>query len=129
MLRSGNKIEITLKDVHLNWGTEGASRSARVRNPYESYIPISMEHAKRFNILKGETFECISDDGYFEGDMKATGSQGNLKQYGKNLVRSGNMRALGYWLKDRKNARPGDKVVIEFIEENKITISFCKNTI
>jgi hypothetical protein len=95
--RTGHFFDVVLKEAHLNWGTEGASRSSGQRNSFEAYIPISIGNAKTYNILIGETFACTSSDGYFEGEVKATGSQGDRKQYGKNLTKSRDMRSLGYW--------------------------------
>jgi hypothetical protein len=127
MSRKGKFFIVILKEAHLNWGTEGNSRSTRMRNKYESYIPISAENARVFNITRGEVFSSISDDSLFEGDLKATGSQGTSKEYGKNFVKSGDMRALGYWLKDRKQAVPGDKVKVFFKDEQVIELSFIKS--
>ena len=123
MSRVGKFFDVELKSVHLNWGREGESRKSNERNIYESYIPINIENARRFNILRGEVFDCISLDGYFEGKLKATGSQGEGNRFGKNFTKNGDMRALGYWLKDRNGVQPGTSVRIEFIEENKIYIS------
>jgi len=124
MSRTGKNFDVVLKDVHLNWGTVGLSRSSLgKRNEFEAYIPISITNAKVFDIKQGETFECISDDGLFNESMRATGSQGDAKQYGKNLTKVGDMRGVGYWLKDRKKAKPGDTVRILFVDENVIQIS------
>lgn len=127
MTRTGNYFDVTLNDAHLNWGTIGASRITGQRNSFESYIPISMHNARTYNIMQGEIFTCTSEDGYFQGLLKAAGSQGTLGQYGKNFTKSGDMRAIGYWLKDRKNAQPGDTVRIFFNDENTIEMSLMKN--
>lgn len=127
MSRTGHFFDIELKEAHLNWGTEGASRATANRNPFEAYLPISIGNARTYNILRGETFTCTSSDGYFEGEVKATGSQGERKQYGKNLTKSGDMRALGYWLKDRMNAQPRDIVRITFVDENSIELTLLKD--
>lgn len=123
MSRKGHHFDIVLKDVHLNWGKVGTSRSSGKRNEFEAYIPISSNYAKTFDIKQGETFECKSDDGYFHELICATGSQGDSKQYGKNFTKAGDMRGIGYWLKNRKKAKPGDTVRIHFEDENVIKIS------
>lgn len=126
MDRTGNYFDVELKKAHLNWGTEGASRTSKQRNPFEMYLPISIDNARIYNIKAGEVFNGSSSDGFFEGALKATGSQGNLNQYGKNLHKEGDLRALGYWLKDRVNAQVGDKVRVKFIDEHTIKLSLLK---
>ncbi|AND40652.1 MULTISPECIES: hypothetical protein [Bacillaceae] len=126
MPRSGQYFDVELKRAHLNWGTEGASRSVYRRNEYEVYIPISMDNARRYTIRPGELFHCTSADGFFHGPLKATGSQGKLLEYGKNFHKEGDLRALGYWLKDRHNAREGDIVRVEFTGENSILLQFLR---
>ncbi|MCK2001038.1 hypothetical protein MZM54_06475 [[Brevibacterium] frigoritolerans] len=126
MNRSGNYFDVEMKKAHLNWGTEGASRTKKLRNPFEVYIPISMEFAKLYEIKTGEIFNCSSSDGYFQGPLKATGSQGNANEYGKNFYKDGDLRSLGYWLKDRLKAKIGDIVRIEFVDEHSILLTHIR---
>lgn len=124
MVRSGQSFEVILKEAHIGWGTHGNSRTGtNSRNEFETYLPISLSVARDLNILTGEIFSCVSSDGYFEGDLKASGSQGISNQFAKNLSKNGDLRALGYWLKDRIKANPGDRVRIEFTDENSVVIS------
>lgn len=124
MSRTGKHFDITLKSAHLNWGTEGDSRVTKQRNVFEVYLPISMANAKKYDIKAGEVFFCSSSDGFFEGPLKATGSQGPSKEYGKNFYKDGDLRALGYWLKDRMDAQIGDQVRVEFTNENTILLTY-----
>lgn len=121
MPRTGNYFDVVLQPAHLNWETESRSNTPRNRNEYELYIPIRIVNARAYNIRKGEIFNCSSDDGYFEGPLKATGSQGPSKEYGKNFYKDGDLRTLGYWLKDRRHVNVGD--IIRGRAYNKI-ISF-----
>ncbi|WP_404332098.1 hypothetical protein [Mesobacillus maritimus] len=124
MPRTGRYFNVTLKSAHLNWGTEGNSRIVRKRNPFEVYLPISIENARDFNIKTGEVFACSSSDGFFDGPLKATGTQGPSKEFAKNFYKDGDMRALGYWLKDRMEAKVGDKIRIEFTDEDAIRLTY-----
>jgi hypothetical protein len=125
-MRKGKYFDVLLKRAHINWGTESSPHVLRNRNEYEAYLPISMEHARMFNMKTGDVFNGFSKDGFFEGRLKATGSQGKSKEYAKNLYKDGDLRALGYWLIDRMNAKPGDTVRIEFIEEDVIELTLHK---
>ncbi len=125
--RTGQSFDVVLKKAHLNWGTEGASRIIKKRNEYEVYIPISIHNAQKYNIKTGEIFDCSSDDGYFQGPLKATGSQGKKLDFGKNFYKEGDLRALGYWLKDRLKASEGDIVRITFTGENSMLLTFIKS--
>ncbi|HDR4914384.1 TPA: hypothetical protein ROY02_003815 [Bacillus cereus] len=124
MSRTGRCFEVVLKDAHLMWGTLGSSRVGGSRSGYEAYLPIRMHEARTFNILNGEIFTAVSTDGYFDNNLKATGTQGPSGQYGKNLTPDGDMRKLGYWLKDRLNAQPGDTVRVCFESENDLTLEY-----
>lgn len=123
MSRTGNYFDVELKEAHLNWGTKTRSNTARNRDEFEVYIPISIINAKTYNIKTGEVFNCFSDDGYFDGPLKATGSQGDSYQYGKNFYKDRDMRALGYWLKNRRQVKEGDTIRLEFIDEHTIKLS------
>lgn len=123
MSRAGDYFDVVLKEAHLNWGTKTRSNNARKRNEFEVYIPINIVNAKTYDIKTGEEFDCFSDDGYFEGPLKATGSQGDAYQYGKNLHKSGDLRALGYWLKNRRRVKAGDTIRLEFIDEHTLKLS------
>lgn len=124
MPRTGQYFDVTLNQAHLNWGTEGESRITKRRNPFEVYLPINMDNARKFDIRTGEVFDGYSSDGFYQGPLKATGSQGPLKQFAKNLHKDGDLRTLGYWLKDRIGAKVGDKVRIEFTSEDSIKLTY-----
>lgn len=128
MIRTGQYFDVTLKAAHLNWGTEGESRATNRRNSFEVYLPISMDNARTFDITTGEVFSCASSDGYYEGMLKATGTQGQPRIFAKNFHKDGDLRALGYWLKDRKKVQVGDQVRVEFTSENSIILHFLKQS-
>ena len=123
MTRTGQHFEVVLKDAHLGWGKKGNSRSTVNRSEFEVYLPINSDNARTFDIKATEVFEAVSDDGYYSHNLKASGSQGPGNQYAKNFQSEGDLRKLGYWLKERRNAQTGDRIKVEFLGEHSVKLT------
>lgn len=120
MERTGKYIDAVLQRVHLNWGTTGLTDGARRnRHELEVYIPISSSKAEYLELRRGEEFN-VSDCDF---KLRASGSQGTNRQYGKNFESSGNLRLLGSHLKNVMGLTPGCTVRVEWISEDTVKIS------
>jgi len=126
MPKAGDTFEVELKPAHIQWGTRGQSRIGQGRSNKEAYIPISIRNARRYNILQATVFHAKSADGYFDHDVLASGSQGDNYEYSKQFHGYGNLKLIGYWLKDYCNAKPGDRVRVEFTSPDDILFTFIR---
>lgn len=124
MPNAGDSFRVNLKPVHLNWGTV-SSDGQRNRHPDEAYIPIPISDAKRLNLLNNGL--CFSVSGQ-DFQVKATGTQGDRGQYGKNLSSSGNLKLLGAYLKRGLHAHPGDIAIINWLSPTEISITIDSST-
>ncbi|MDI3540735.1 MAG: hypothetical protein PWP66_273 [Thermosediminibacterales bacterium] len=122
MPKTGDAFTITLKEVHLNWGTK-SSKGVRCRSELEVYIPIPIKYARKFDIKQGAVFDAESSDGFYNHGLLAGGSQGDNYQYGKNFESKGDLEKLGEWLKDYCKAEPGDKVEVRWTSPNKVRLT------
>lgn len=129
MPSKGDSFTITLKSNHLKWGTE-TRKGLRNRSVYEVYLPIPLGTAKKLGIMAAAVnendsiYKAKSADGNYNYPLKASGSAGEDLLYAKNFQSSGNLKMLGYWLKDKCHAKAYDQVKIEWIEEDEILLTF-----
>lgn len=114
MPKAGDSFVVVLKEAHIEWGTRGDSRLGGGRSPKESYIPISLNNAKQYQVMKGTVYHGRSSDGYFNHAVLASGSQGDSLEYAKQFHGLGDLKLIGYWLIDYCQAKPGDQVLVEF---------------
>ncbi|WP_027703190.1 hypothetical protein [Metaclostridioides mangenotii] len=120
----GDSFRVKLKPVHLNWGTV-SSDGQRNRHPDEAYIPIPISDAKRLNLFNNGFCFSVSGLGF---KVKATGTQGDRGQYGKNLSSSGNLKLLGDYLKRVLHAHPGDTAIINWLSSTEVSIIIDPST-
>jgi len=120
MPSAGDSFLVQLKPVHLGWGTIGASRVTNPRHQDEAYIPIPAKVARRYSILKGTDFTATSSDGLFNEQVKASGSTSANSPYAKQFQGKGNLKLIGQWLKNQKGAKPGDRVLVEFLSSTEV---------
>jgi hypothetical protein len=116
----GDIYNVTLKHAHLRWGTLGASRQKKQRNPLEAYVQIPVSDAECCSILPGTIFKGKSTDGFFQADVRASGSAtkrnlrtGVITKYAKQFQGSGDLQLFGRWY-HHINAQPGDVIKVEF---------------
>lgn len=124
MPNTGDSFRVRLKPVHLNWGTI-SSDGQRNRHPDEAYIPIPISDARRLNLFNDGLCFSVSGQSF---EVKATGTQGNTGQYGKNLSSSGNLRLLGAYLKRGLGAQPGDTVIVSWLSPTEVNITIDTST-
>jgi hypothetical protein len=120
MPSAGDVFYVRLKHAHLRWGTLGASRQVNQRSPLEAYVQIPVSDAEACTILPGTVFRGSSTDGFFNADVRASGSAkkrnnstGITTKYAKQFQGSGNLKLFGHWYR-HVNAQPGDMIKVEF---------------
>lgn len=128
MPNTGDSYSAVLREVHLSWGTLSKD-GTRSRSELEAYIPIRAEIARELNIPQGAVYQATSSDGLYNHPLKASGSQGDRKQYGKNFESSGNLKILGQWLKNHCCARPGDEILVEWTSPTDIVLTYIPQNI
>ncbi len=116
MDRTGLFMSIELKYVHLNWGTTSTS-GTRKRDELEVYIPIKIDDARRLKLKRGLTFYVKGQD--FK--LRASGSQ--AEDLGKNFHSEGNLKLLGWYLKEELGAKPEDTVTITWESKTEVSIT------
>jgi len=114
MDRTGLSMSVELKHVHLNWGTTSTTGD-RKRNELEAYIPIKIDDARRLNLKRGVSFYVKGQD--FK--LRASGTQSD--GLGKNFQSEGNLKLLGWYLKEELGAKSED--IVEIYWESKTEVS------
>lgn len=119
---TGQSYTITLKDVHINWGTH---RNTATREPIEkeAYIPIPADIAYKYNILKGDKYNCVSSDDLLETILLASGNQSDPK-FAKQLESYRDLKILGKWLHNICHAKAGDKIKVLWTSPKDMEITF-----
>lgn len=110
---AGNVYQISLLPAHLRWGTLGDSRRRTPRSPLEAYVPIPLRFARLFSIYSGSIFNGSTSDGFFNTQVRASGSAGDNLEYAKQFQGSGDLKLFGHWFQ-HVNAQPGDIIRVEF---------------
>ncbi|QTE67649.1 hypothetical protein JNO48_10640 [Clostridiales bacterium] len=135
MARTGDSYTVVLKDSHIKWGTY-RNTETREPVPLEGYIPIPKECAVEFNILNSNgtdkrdifgqnLFYCRSEDGFFEGVLKAQGSSDAGDIYAKQFAENDNLKGLGYWFRDI-GAEVGSRVRVSWTSSDSVVISMVE---
>lgn len=120
MDRTGKSFDVNLEKIHLKWGTTGMTDgSPRDRSELEAYIPIPMRIAKELNLLRSDCFYVENLD--FQ--LRVSGSQGPNNEYGKQFTSAGNLKPLGIYLKNQLNLQPGNRVRVEWISQDTVSIA------
>lgn len=129
MANPGDSYILTLKQTHLEWGSLRYTSSRNIIYG-EGYLPIPAHIARRFNIYNSNNtctglgfneFNCISQDGLFNGILKSGGCSHKGDIYAKNLHGSGNLRALGHWFA-QIHAQVGDQIEVRWTSPQDIII-------
>ena len=113
MAAGGDRFNVRLKPAHLSWGTLGNSRTNGKRSPLEAYVQIPLSNARLFSIYSGTIFNGRTNDGFFNTQVRASGSAGDNLIYAKQFQGSGNLKLFGFWFQ-YINAKPGDIIQVEF---------------
>ncbi|MGL5677153.1 MAG: hypothetical protein ACRDDX_12105 [Cellulosilyticaceae bacterium] len=129
MATAGDWYRIELKAPHLEWGELRYTRSRDIIYG-EGYIPIPADVARDFELYNSNSsctglgyniFNCTSEDGFLEGQLKSGGSSRRRNVYAKQFHGYGNLKALGDWFA-HCGAREGDCVEVEWISATDIVI-------
>lgn len=125
----GDSFTIVLKQSHLEWGAYRYTNSRDIIYG-EGYIPIPSKYAKKYKIYNSNfykiglgynIFNCVSEDGYFNGKLKAGGCSKKGEIYAKQFHGLKNLKALGDWFK-YCNAKEGDLIEVKWISSRDIVI-------
>jgi hypothetical protein len=106
MAHAGDTYDITLKRSHLEWGSYRYTNSRDIIYG-EGYIPIPADIAYSFelynkngtnekDILGKNIFNCRSIDGYYNGKLRAQGTQDN-PIYAKQFSGDKDLKSIGSW--------------------------------
>lgn len=130
MPKKGDSFTVEIKKSHIRWGTERKTNT-RKKIKDEGYIKIPSKEAKSLGIynknrngfdqLGVNVFDCESEDGAFNGEIKATGGSKKGSIHAKQFSGNGNLKALGKWYKTC-NAKVGDKVKVSWESDKKVVI-------
>ena len=56
----------------------------------------------------------------------ATGSTNSASPFAKQFQTKGNLKQMGYWLKDKLNAQPEDRILVEFISSSEVRFTLIR---
>lgn len=130
MAIKGTSFVTQLKKAHLEWGTHRYT-SSRGFVYGEGYLQIPSNVADNYNITnnKNQSQSAVykfstSDNFYIDEELLASGNQSE-KEFAKQFQGNGDLKLLGAWFA-HVNAEEGDEVLVEFIEQNEILLTFIK---
>lgn len=119
MDRTGKYFDVTLKNIHLKWGTTGMTDGhPRDRSNLEAYIPIPIHVAEELNLSRRLCFNVSNTD--FQ--VHASGSQGKKLEFGKNFSSVGDLKPLGKFLKGQLHLQPGNRVRVKWVSPDTVEI-------
>lgn len=130
MANRGDYYTVVLKKAHLEWGTHRYTNSRGVVYG-EGYIKIPSDVAYEYELLNvngtGGTdefgknlFYCVSDDGLYEGVLRAQGNQDD-RRYAKQFSEDGDLKGIGQWYA-AIGAEVGDRIKVTWTSPTEITI-------
>lgn len=131
MPQTGNSFCVSLTPSQLGWDEERYTDSRPTRKG-EAYLAIRKEYAQAFqlfnsnqtngyDILGQNIFNCISDDGYLNCQLKSEGCSSAGDIYAKQFAGNNNLRALGDWY-SYIGAREGDEIEVYFLSPTDIRL-------
>ena len=131
MAKKGDSYTVKLSKSHLEWGTHRYTNS-RGKIYGEGYIHIPAKCAREFNLLNkngtaGEDilginlFNCTSEDGLFQGQLRAQGCNKKGEPHAKQFAGNKNLKALSTWFSEI-DASIGDEIEVKFISETDVVI-------
>ena len=131
MAKTGDHYTVTLREAHLKWGTHRYTHT-RERIYGEGYLLIPIKYARKYNIYNSNktggkdvlgvnVFNCISNDGLFNAQLKAQGCNSAGEIYAKQFSANDNLKALGAWFSSI-GAKVGDKIRVSWISSTDIVI-------
>ena len=136
MAQKGNSYIVKLSKSHLEWGTHRYTNT-RGKIYGEGYIPIPAQYAREYNLLNkngtagqdqlGQNiFNCISEDGFFAGKLRAQGCSQKGNPYAKQFSGDKNLKALGEWYSEF-DVSIGDEIEVIFTSETDILLRIKKH--
>ncbi len=135
MAQTGAHYEVSLQPAHLGWGTY-RNTGSRDAIEGEGYIPIPHNFAISQQILNSNgtgkqdvlgqnLFLCTSEDGRFNGYLKAQGCHQAGDIYAKQFAEAGNLKGIGSWYQ-QVHAQVGSVVSVNWVSDKHIVISIVK---
>lgn len=130
MANRGDYYTVVLKKAHLEWGTHRYTNSRGVVYG-EGYIKIPSDVAYEYELLNvngtggadefgKNLFYCVSDDGLYEGVLRAQGNQDD-RRYAKQFSEDGDLKGIGQWYA-AIGAEVGDRIKVTWTSPTEITI-------
>lgn len=124
MAQTGDHFRVTLTPSQLGWGVERYTNSRPIRHG-EGYLAIHRKYAKLFelfnsnytngtDVLGQNIFNCASNDGFLNCQIKSGGSCRAGDIYAKQFAGNDNLRTLGSWYA-HIGAQVGDEVEVYFL--------------
>lgn len=132
MAQTGDQFHVTLTRSQLGWGEERYTSSRPIREG-EGYLAIHKEYAVAFDlfnsngtngcdILGQNIFNCISNDGFLNCELKSQGCEKAGEPYAKQFAGNDNLRTLGDWY-EHIGATVGDEVEVYFLSPTDIRLT------
>lgn len=133
MANKGDSYTVVLKKSHLDWGMHRYTGSRSDRTG-EGYIPIPRIVAERLGLVNSNgtkygqdelgknLFRYSSDDGEYQGYLKAQGCNTAGDIYAKQFSADGDLRRLGEWFA-HIGAEEGTKIRITWTSSTDIVLS------
>ena len=116
MPRANDELIVDFDHIHLNWN----ERPNTKRRPFEAYIPIRINDARRLELLRPCPNYHVQGTNF---SIFAGGSQGSNHEYGKNFESRGDLTLLGIFLINHLHASVGDRVRVFWATDTEVTIS------
>ncbi len=133
MANKGDSYTVALKKSHLDWGMHRYTGSRSDRTG-EGYIPIPKNVAERLGLVNSNgtryghdelgknLFRFSSDDGEYQGYLKAQGCSTAGDIYAKQFSADGNLRRLGEWFA-HIGAKEGTRIRIAWTSSTDVVLS------
>lgn len=132
MAQAGDHFTVVLTPSQLGWGNERYTHTRPIRYG-EGYLAISKSNARTCglynsnqtnnrDVLGINIFNCTSDDGFLNCQLKAQGCSEAGDIYAKQFAGNDNLRTLGHWYA-HIHANIGDQVEVLFTSPTDIKLT------